>query len=69
MLKTAFVIFALVATVSARQRACDRGVLGPNPLAIRITHCPDLTSTCRIIRGRDIVADIDFAASELHILW
>jgi hypothetical protein len=69
MKATLLVIFALFAVTSARQRLCDRGVLGPFPLDLRITHCPDPNTTCRIIRGTDIINHFDFVASELEILW
>ena len=64
MYKIAIFITALIAVASARIRSCDRGVLGPNPQAIRISHCPDSSAVCRIIRGRDIVGEIDFVASK-----
>lgn len=64
MLKIAAIILGLIAVASARVRTCDRGVLGPHPQAIRITHCPDNNSVCRIIRGRDIIGEIDFIASK-----
>lgn len=64
MFKIAVFTFAFIAIASARIRTCDRGVLGPHPQAIRITHCPDNNSVCRIVRGRDIVGEIDFIACE-----
>ena len=64
MYKVAIFIFALVAVASARVRTCDRGVLGPHPHAIRVSHCPDNQAVCRIVRGTNIVADIDFISSK-----
>jgi hypothetical protein len=66
MMKIALVVLAFVAVASARIRSCDRGVLGPNPQGIRITGCPDVNSVCRIVRGRDILGEIDFVASKLN---
>lgn len=64
MMKIAIVVCALIAVASARIRACDRGVLGPVPVAHRIDNCPDPNRVCEIIRGKDIIATMDFIASK-----
>jgi hypothetical protein len=66
MLKIVLVVCALAAVASARLRACDKGVLGPNPRAVRITGCSNPNTVCRIIRGRDIVGQFDFVASKFN---
>jgi hypothetical protein len=64
MMKIALVVLAFVAVASARIRSCDRGTLGPNPQAIRITGCEDPTQVCGIVRGTEIRGEFDFVASE-----
>lgn len=66
MYKTALVVFAFIAVASARIRPCILGVTGPDPQAIRITGCPDNNEVCRIVRGTDIIGDIDFIASKFN---
>jgi hypothetical protein len=64
MFKVAILVCGLIAISSARIRPCDRGVLGPLPVAHRIDNCPDPNQVCEIIRGKDIVATMDFIASK-----
>jgi hypothetical protein len=66
MLKIAVVVLALVAVASARVRSCERGALGPDPEAIRITGCPDPNQVCRIVRGTEIRGEFDFVASKFE---
>lgn len=63
MFKTLFVLSSLLAVALARVRSCDRGVLGPDPVAIRITGCDVNGSVCNIVRGREITGSMDFFAS------
>lgn len=69
MFKVALIVAAFIAASSALVRQCDRGVLGPLPVAHRITGCPNLTQRCRIVRGRDIIGELDFVASEFEKLF
>lgn len=63
MFKIALVLSSIFVVAFARVRSCDRGVLGPDPVAVRITGCDVNESVCRIIRGRDITGSMDFLAT------
>lgn len=64
MYKIALIVLALVAGSSARLRECDRGVPGPFPSGVRITGCPDNNAVCNLVRGRDVVGEIDFVSGK-----
>jgi hypothetical protein len=64
MFKIVFILSSILAVAFAKVRSCDRGVLGPNPYAIRITGCDPNGEVCRIIRGKDITGSMDFFATK-----
>lgn len=68
MFKLAFLVLALVSVASARIRSCTQGVTGVDPLAIRITGCPDNDAVCRIVRGTNIIGEFDFVASKFSLM-
>lgn len=63
MFKFALLLSTVIAFAYARVRSCDRGVLGPDPVSIRISGCdPNAAGPCRIIRGSIIEGSMDFVA-------
>lgn len=62
MFRTLLILSAVVAVAFAKIRSCDRGTPGPDPVEIRITGCNN-NEVCRIVRGRDILGQIDFVAT------
>lgn len=63
MFKIVFILSSILAVAFARVRSCDRGVLGPDPYAIRITGCDINADVCKIVRGKDITGSMDFFAT------
>jgi hypothetical protein len=66
MYKTVIIVLSLVAASSAYSKPCNASLAnyGPMPVAIRINHCPGTPDVCKIIRERNIIADIDFIAGK-----
>lgn len=64
MFKIAVFVLALVAV--AFTRTCDRGTLGPDVKAFRVSGCPDLNQNCRIVRGTAIGMEFDFVACKFE---